>query len=235
MENKRLFKLFAVISMLTIFSILLAACRLPASEGPAGEETTGPTFPVPGETDQEMGGIDINQINTQTAMAQLMQTSVVVVETPAAVMTATTGGEAAPASDVQPTQAPEPQPQAQPAPVEIQPTAGIPASYTLQSGEWPFCIARRFDVNQYELLNINGLTLNSRPQVGFTLKIPQTGNNFVGELSLKDHPADYTVKAGDTLYTIACAFGDTSPDMIALANNLSAPYDLSAGQTLRIP
>jgi LysM repeat protein len=167
-----------------------------------------------------------------------MQTSVVGADTPVAAVTATTGttgGEAAPAPEVQPTQAPEPQPQAQPAPVEIQPTAGIPASYTLQNGEWPFCIARRFDVNQYELLNINGLTLNSRPQVGFTLKIPQTGNNFVGELSLKDHPADYTVKAGDTLYTIACAFGDTSPDMIALANDLSAPYDLSAGQTLRIP
>jgi hypothetical protein len=50
-------------------------------------------------------------------------------------------------------------------------------------------------VNQYELLNINGLTLNSKPQVGFTLKIPQTGNNFSGDISLKDHPTNYTVNA----------------------------------------
>lgn len=233
MENKRLFKLFAVISLLTIFSIMLAACRLPASQGPEGaEETTGPTFPVPGETDQEMGGIDINQINTQTAMAQLMQTSVVVVESPVAIATATTGGESqAPAPQPEATQVPQPQPTL----VEIEPTPGIPASYSLQKGEWPFCIARRFDVNQYELLNLNGLTLNSHPQVGFTLKIPQTGNNFVGELSLKDHPTAYTVVSGDTLYTIACAYGDVSPDMIALANNLSSPYELSAGQTLQIP
>lgn len=233
MENKRLFKLIAVISMFTIFSILLAACQLPASEGPSGEEeTAGPTFPVPGETDQDMGGIDIDQINTQTAMAELMQTSVVVVDTPVPAVTEATeaaGGEEPPAATQAPvaTQAP--------AAVEIEPTPGIPTNYTLQKGEWPFCIARRFDVNQYELLNLNGLTLTSRPQVGYTMKIPQTGNNFVGQLALKDHPADYTVKAGDTIHSIACAFGDVSPDMIGLANGISAPYNVEAGQTLRIP
>lgn len=223
MENKRLIKLFAVISVFMIFSVLLASCKLPASEGPSGEEdTTGPTFPVPGETDQEKGGIDIDQINTQTAMAELMQTSVVIVDTPVGAVTATTSGGAAPATQVPPA-------------IEIKPTQGIPTSYTLQKGEWPYCIARRFDVDQYELLNINGLTLASIPQVGFTLKIPQTGNNFAGDLTLKSHPTDYTVKAGDTVYTIACAFGDVSPDMIALANNLSAPYTLTTGQTIRIP
>jgi LysM repeat protein len=229
MENKRLIKLFAVISVMMIFSILLAACKLPASEGPSGAEgTSGPSFPVPGETDQEMGGINIDQINTQTAMAELMQTSVVVGDTPVAAVTATTGGGAAPAPEAAATQAPQ-------EPLDIQPTEGIPATYTLQKGEWPFCIARRFDVNQYDLLNINGLTLTSRPQVGLTLKIPQTGNEFVGERALKSHPTDYTVRAGDTIYTIACEFGDVSPDMIGLANGISAPYDLSAGQTLRIP
>jgi outer membrane biogenesis lipoprotein LolB len=45
MENKRLFRLVAVITLLTIFSILLAACKLPASEGPAGtEEPTAQLF-----------------------------------------------------------------------------------------------------------------------------------------------------------------------------------------------
>jgi LysM repeat protein len=225
MENKRYFRLFAVISMIAIVSILLAGCRLPASEGPSETEEAGPTFPVPGETDQDMGGIDIDQINTQTAMAELMQTAVLASDTPVPAVTATSGvGEA-----------PAPQPTNTRAPISIEPTAGIPTSYSLQKGEWPFCIARRFDVNQYELLNINGLTLNSRPQVGFNLKIPQTGNDFAGDRSLKNHPADYTVKAGDTIYTIACNFGDVSPDMIGLANGLSEPYNVSAGQTLRIP
>lgn len=225
MENKRFFRLLAVISMIAILSILLAGCRLPASEGPSETEEAGPTFPVPGETDQDMGGIDIDQINTQTAMADLMQTAVVATDTPPAVTATSSGGEA-----------PAPQPtNTQAQPVSIEPTPGIPTTYSLQKGEWPFCIARRFNVNQYELLNINGLTLNSRPQIGFTLKIPQTGNNFVGERSLKNHPADYSVKAGDTIYTIACNFGDVSPDMIGLANDLSEPYNVSAGQTLRIP
>jgi len=223
MENKRLIKLITMISVLMIFSILLASCKLPASEGPSGEEsTTGPSFPVPGETDEEKGGIDVGLINTQTAIAELMQTSVVIADTPIAAVTATSSSGAAPATPA-------------PVVVDIKPTAGIPATYTLQNGEWPFCIARRFDVDQYELMDINGLTLTSQPPAGFTLKIPQTGNNFAGDLMLKKHPTDYTVKASDTVYTIACDFGDISPDMIVLANNLNAPYDLTTGQTIRIP
>lgn len=223
MENKRLIKLFTVISVLMIISFLLASCKLPASEGPSGgEDTTDATFPVPGETEQDKSGIDVDLINTQTAIAELMQTSVVIVDTPPAAVTTSSSSGAALVTPA-------------PVVVDIKPTAGLPETYTLQNGEWPFCIARRFDVDQYELLNINGLTLTSQPSVGFTMKIPQTGNNFSGDLMLKKHPADYTVKAGDTIYTIACDFGDVSPDMIALANNLSAPYDLTTGQTIRIP
>jgi hypothetical protein len=43
------------------------------------------------------------------------------------------------------------------------------------------------------------------------------------------------VKSGDTIYTIACKFGDASPDMIAKQNNLSEPFNLKAGDTIRIP
>jgi LysM repeat protein len=119
---------------------------------------------------------------------------------------------------------------------EIKPTEGKPPStYTLQKGEFPFCIARRFNVNQAELLALNGLNLNSKPGVGAVLKIPQTGNPFVSERSLKSHPTDYTVRSGDTIYTIACQFGDVGPDMIALANDLESPYNLESGQVLHIP
>ena len=39
-------------------------------------------------------------------------------------------------------------------------TPGLPASYTIQKGEFPFCIARRFNVNPNEMLQITGLALH---------------------------------------------------------------------------
>lgn len=119
--------------------------------------------------------------------------------------------------------------------VVITPTPGIPKSYTLQSGEFPYCIARRFNVNPFELLSINGLTTSSIVQGGTTLRIPQTGNPFPGERSLKAHPTNYVVQGGENIYEIACAFGSVSPDMIALANGLKSPFTLTSGMTLNIP
>jgi LysM repeat protein len=115
------------------------------------------------------------------------------------------------------------------------PTPGLPATYTIQKGEFPFCIARRFNLNVNELLTLNGLSMNSRVRTGITLKIPQTGNPFSGVRALRPHPATYTVKAGDTIYTVACYYGSASPDAIAQANNLTSPYALTPGQTLQIP
>lgn len=123
-----------------------------------------------------------------------------------------------------------------PTPVPISsPTPGIPTTYQLQDGEHPYCIARRFDVDQTELLNLNGLGPDARPDVGFTLQIPQTGNPFVGDRSLRNHPSTYTVSAGDTIYSIACLFGAVSPEAIAEANGLSSPYTLTPGQVINIP
>ena len=123
----------------------------------------------------------------------------------------------------------------QPAAIKITPTPGIPSSYTLQPGEFVYCIARRFDVNPFELLSINGLSTSSVVRGGTTLRIPQTGNHFPGERSLKAHPTQYEVPGGENIYEIACKFGDVSPDMIALANGIKSPYTLTAGQVLNIP
>jgi LysM repeat protein len=222
MDTRRLLRFSTILTLFVLLAIGLVACQLPASEGP---ETPEATYPVPGETQEESGGLDINQINTQTAMAQMMETSVVATETQPPLVVTETPVPEEPAQPVEPTQSP----------VEVVPTPGIPATYSLQKGEFPFCIARRFNVNQYEVLNINGLTLYSKPPVGFTLQIPQTGNQFSGERSLQSHPDNYTVQAGDTLYTIACKYGSVSPDMIALANDISVSDSLSPGSTLSIP
>ena len=121
-----------------------------------------------------------------------------------------------------------------PVPV-ILPTLERPATYALQKGEWPICVARRYNLDLDTFFAANGLTMNSRPAVGTTLKIPATGTWNSGARALKTHPATYTVKSGDTIYTIACDFGDVDPNAIVVANALAAPYTLQAGQVLQIP
>jgi LysM repeat protein len=170
---------------------------------------------------------------TQTAMA-LSGTAPAAVqitpEVPGEAATPTTGPAEAPTAEPEvvtaPTNTPVPLPSA---------TPGIPKNYTLKGGEFPFCIARRFDVDPGELLNLNGLGANSPSYAGMTLKIPQTGNTFPGNRALRSHPTTYTVASGDTLNSIACRFGDVDPAMIALANGIGENKRLSAGDELQIP
>lgn len=218
MEIKRKLRILSVLLVIAVLAVSLSACRLPASTGP--EDVADEEYPVPGAT-EETSPIDAAATATQQAVQPTQGSAdsgggnvpVAVTETPAPVV---------------PTNTPEPK-------QYVQATPGIPTSYVLKYGEFPFCIARRFDVNQYELLAINGLGLNSSTYVGLTLKIPTTGNHFDGNPALREHPTNYTVKAGDTLEIIACKFGNVSPDMIALQNGLEAPYTLSVGQKLVIP
>jgi LysM repeat protein len=229
MATKRIF----VLVVFALFSLGLAACELSASTPP-------PTAPA---DEGSMGTLEavLGGIATQTAAAGGVAATPAQ-ETPEAPAETPPAGEAPPEEAEEPEPAeppeeaePEPEPAAATQVVAPTPTPGIPASYTLQKGEFPFCIARRFNVNQYELLNLNGLSLNSRPQVGFNLRIPQTGNTFAGDRSLQDHPTTYTVAAGDTIYSVACKFGDVDPMSIAAVNGLSAPYDLTAGDRIQIP
>jgi LysM repeat protein len=113
--------------------------------------------------------------------------------------------------------------------------AAIPTSYTIHEGEYPYCVARRFNVNPDELLSLNGLSRYHKVSTGTVLQIPQTGHTFPGTRALHPHPTTYTVKSGDTIYIVACYYGDVDPMAIATANSLVAPYSLTVGQTLQIP
>lgn len=114
------------------------------------------------------------------------------------------------------------------------PVGSRPATYTLQEGEFPYCIARRFDVDPDQLLALNGLVDGQTLYAGAVLKIPQTGS-FPGARALRSHPTTYTASAGETIYGVACAFGDIDPSTIASTNGLSVGATLSAGQQLNIP
>jgi len=211
--------LYFCFALVLVFS--LAACQRPASNAPTlgGEDSGMPPLP------EEDSIFDTQATATAAVISPGDESGGGQEPVPAATATSVPEGQGdAPAQE-----------EAEPAPKKVKPTAGSPpATYSLQKGEHPFCIARRFNLNQAELLALNGLTLDSRPGVGFTLTLPQTGNPFVSNRALKSHPTTYTVRSGDTLNSIACQFGDVSPDMIALANDLNS-NNLSSGQKLHIP
>ena len=225
MNLKHALRTFILLLVIGLLVIGLSSCKLPASQGPQTASETSGGFPVPGETEPTSSGIDVNTFATQTAQVNppVVVTSTLPAENPA--QPSTPGATPYPGAP-EPTSAPV---------VYIEPTpGGPPATYTLQEGEFPFCIARRFNVNQNELLSLNNLTANSFVYAGQVLQLPQTGNPFDGERTLKEHPGYYDIQSGDTLNTIACSYGDVSPDMIALQNNLSTP-DLPPGEVLLIP
>lgn len=114
------------------------------------------------------------------------------------------------------------------------PVGSRPATYTLQEGEFVYCLARRFDVDPDQMLTLNGLYEGQTIYPGTVLKIPQSGN-FPGARALRNHPTTYTASAGETIYGVACEFGDITPDAIATANGLSVGATLTSGQQLSIP
>jgi len=114
-------------------------------------------------------------------------------------------------------------------------TPGLPDTYKLHSGESPYCIALRFNVNYKELLRLSGLNTGNDFSPGTVLDIPQSGRNFLDERTLMDHPTSYTIATGDSIFSIACLFGDVDPINIAIANGLTEPYELTTGESLYIP
>jgi len=108
--------------------------------------------------------------------------------------------------------------------------------YTLHAGEYPYCIARRLNIDPQELLTLNGLVGTPTFSSGMILQIPQSAKAFPGERQLRAHPRSYTVTTStETLYTIACQFGDLTPESIVQANQISVDVTLSVGQALNIP
>ena len=85
-------------------------------------------------------------------------------------------------------------------------------------------------------MTLNGIADSQTVYAGLALKIPQSANGFPGNRMLRNHPASYTVTAADeTVYSVACTFGDADPARIAQTNNISVGATLNVGQTLNIP
>lgn len=229
MENKR-FYVFILVAVLLVAGATACERSLSPSGGinpTATTEAIGVGEPAP--TDDIMAQLGV--FATQTAMA--LEGQGVVQETPVPLDETPAGTEVTSEATAEPTAEPTQAPVATAVPVPAA-TPGRPNSYTLMKGEHPYCIARRFDVNPVQILSLSGLSAGGSYPPGTVLRIPQTGS-FPANRSLKSHPTTYTVGANDTIYSIACDFGDVDPNAIAIANSLSAPYALTSGQTLQIP
>lgn len=221
MSKKNL--IFAII-ILTL-ALALSACERSASEPPLASPTVGGEVEPTSSDPMQM----LRSFATQTAIALSGGGQPAGGSTPVAptVMQPVSGTQVLVTTPVAPTVTPISK-------TAVPANSTRPATYTLQDGEYPYCIARRFDVNPDDLLSMNGLSGGGLYVPGLVLKIPQTGS-FPGARSLIPRPASYTVAAFDSIYKIACKYGDIDPIAIASANNLVAPYTLKTGQVITVP
>jgi LysM repeat protein len=239
-----------VASMLILFAIIASACNQPYSTPPSVTNTpinSNSLFQTP--LGQPTNMTDVQNLATASALA-LSGTPVIGLETATAGLNTTpiAGASTTPTTIIQlPTNAVT-TPTAtmalsagstQPVTTNLPPATSVPgtrpATYTLQAGEFVYCIARRFNTDPDQTLALNGLSDGQTIYPGLVLKIPQSGT-FPGDRMLQNHPTTYTVvSSAETLYSIACKFGDVDPSAIASANGLSTSAVLSSGQQLSIP
>ena len=231
-----------VASMLVMLVLVTSACFKPYSEVPSVTDTpigSGSLFNT--SLPQPTNMTDVQNFATGTALAIQGGTSAVSVATatpfvgeiptltPTPIVALPTNAVTTPTTTLAVASTNEGQ-----AVNTSVPVGSRPATYTLQEGEFVYCLARRFDVDPAQILTLNGLSDGTTIYPGTVLKIPQSGS-FPGARALRNHPTTYTAAAGETLYSVACKFGDVYPDAIATTNGLSVGATLTTGQQLSIP
>ena len=95
--------------------------------------------------------------------------------------------------------------------------------YTVKKGDSLYTIAKANNTTASVLISLNNLT-NNNLSIGQQLKIPVSSNSSSG--------TTYTVKGGDSLYSIAKKF-NTTVDSIKKLNSLTS-NNLSVGKVLKI-
>jgi putative chitinase len=113
-------------------------------------------------------------------------------------------------------------------PGEAPPEYGGLRTYTVLRGDTLSAIAVRFAVSLAELQQVNNISDPDAIYPGQQLRIPGAAAAPTGQ------PKTYTVRAGDTLYSIATRFGVTVW-ALQVANNLANPDQIYVGQELKIP
>ncbi len=218
MVNQRLHRM--VLALSVGVALTVGACTRSASTPPAATGQSAGNTPSGLNAQQATMEAVRSSLLTQTAQAGEGTTPTVAEATQAAATSVVGGTSVAPTAT---------------ALTVTTPTAGHPSTYTLHEGEHPYCIARRFDIDPGELMSANGLGSSTVTYPGLVLTIPSGASSFPPPRALISHPTTYTVDPGETIYSIACVFGDVDPNAIAQANGLKDPFTLTAGTVLNIP
>ena len=98
--------------------------------------------------------------------------------------------------------------------------------YTVKPGDTLYGISNQFGVSVTELAELNGIK-GSNLQIGTVLKIPSSSGTNPNNMFM------YTVKKGDSLYSIAKKYNTTPQKIIDL--NYLKNTNLQIGDVLRIP
>lgn len=106
------------------------------------------------------------------------------------------------------------------------------ATYTVQKGDSLWLIADRFNTTVDELKRINNLTSNNL-QIGQVLKLPSSSAMPTPPIEETPGENTYTVKVGDSLWSIANKL-NTTVDELKQLNNLTSNL-LQIGQVLKVP
>jgi LysM repeat protein len=146
--------------------------------------------------------------------------------------------ETTPVTDPEVTLLPLDTPESSPA---TAPTAAPTPQYEtiphqVQPGDTVSTIAEKYGTTSQNIRELNLLT-NDNLLVGQMLRVPNNPDAVAeaeGTPAPTPGPYSYTVKTGDTLYSIAIAH-DVSANEIVAANTLQNPNNVFVGQTLIIP
>lgn len=207
------------ILIVIISALLFSACTMSASTPPPVTPTTNLS--------------EIARQATETAIAKTPKSGET--QVPETTEESLTDPTATVSDAVEPTSTPEPTTSADETEEPVVYEYAIPDSYTLHEGEFIYCIARRFNIHPEDLEVYNGYESGTLLYPGDTLQIPSGSRAWVGDRALQYHPSNYTVVYGDTLYSIACLYGDVDPRAIAAANDLDIDQVLTPGTVLQIP
>lgn len=99
-------------------------------------------------------------------------------------------------------------------------------TYVVKKGDTLYGISNQFGVSVTELASLNNIS-GSNLKIGTVLKIPTKGGTNPSTMFM------YTVKKGDSLYSIANKYNTTVQEIMNL--NYLTNTNLSVGQVLRIP
>jgi LysM repeat protein len=117
------------------------------------------------------------------------------------------------------------------------PTTSTTAAYTVAAGDTLASIADKYGVSLSALANANAITNVDSIVIGQVLAVPGEAPSAPASTTAAEPEAPgttYTVKSGDTLFTIAGGFG-VSVTAIVEANGLASENLIRVGDVLAIP